>query len=194
MNNINYTNLFNTTLSSSATNMATNNIWQLSWNPKNYDTRGRMLAAAASEEKRNMIQSWGRSPITNISKIKTGDIVYISSKKKMHRQSCCYPAISTVYRNYQWWICQKSGWAWGAPWQSVVLSFAYHWILFRGISARSPRKPKYILQSNKCILEKLNVEISRSTIYNSEIVIYYKNWSFFSRWCKGIPHFIFELV
>lgn len=62
--------------------MATNNIWQLSWNPKNYDTRGRMLAAAASEEKRNMIQSWGRSPITNISKIKTGDIVYISSKKK----------------------------------------------------------------------------------------------------------------
>ncbi len=61
--------------------MATNNIWQLSWNPKNYDTRGRMLAAAASEEKRNMIQSWGRSPITNISKIKTGDIVYISSKK-----------------------------------------------------------------------------------------------------------------
>ena len=81
-NSINYTNLFNTTLSSSATNMATNNIWQLSWNPKNYDTRGRMLAAAASEEKRNMIQSWGRSPITNISKIKTGDIVYISSKKK----------------------------------------------------------------------------------------------------------------
>ena len=82
LNNINYTTLFNTTLSSSATNMASNNIWQLSWNPKNYDTRGRMLAAAASEEKRNMIQSWGRSPITNISKIKTGDIVYISSKKK----------------------------------------------------------------------------------------------------------------
>ena len=58
------------------------NIWQLSWNPKNYNSEGRMLAAAASEEKRNMIQSWGRSSITNIDKIKTGDIIYISCAKK----------------------------------------------------------------------------------------------------------------
>ena len=62
--------------------MATNNIWQLSWNSKNYDAEGRMLSAAASEEKRNMIQSWGRSSITNIGKIKTGDTIYISCKKK----------------------------------------------------------------------------------------------------------------
>ena len=41
-----------------------------------------MLAAAASEENRNMIQSWGRSSITNIGKIKTGDTIYISCKKK----------------------------------------------------------------------------------------------------------------
>ena len=41
-----------------------------------------MLSAAASEEKRNMIQSWGRSSITNIGKIKTGDTIYISCKKK----------------------------------------------------------------------------------------------------------------
>ena len=58
------------------------NIWQLSWNSKSYNAEGRMRAAAASESGKIMTQSWGRSSTTNIDKIKTGDILYISCNKK----------------------------------------------------------------------------------------------------------------
>ena len=72
-------------------------IWQLSWNAKNYDAEGRMLAAAASESGKNILQSWGRSPITNIDKIKTGDIVYIScSKKCIGKAIVTQPFMQTV--------------------------------------------------------------------------------------------------
>ena len=57
-------------------------IWQLSWNEKSYNATERMLAAAASDEGKHMVQSWGNSPVKNISKIKQGDIVYISCNKK----------------------------------------------------------------------------------------------------------------
>ncbi len=57
-------------------------IWQLSWNFKNYDAIGRMAAASTSEDAKHLSQSWGRSPITNISKIKVGDTIYISCQKK----------------------------------------------------------------------------------------------------------------
>jgi len=56
--------------------------WQLSWNVKNYNASGRMLAAAASESGKNMTQSWGRSSTRNIDKVKVGDIMYISCQKK----------------------------------------------------------------------------------------------------------------
>ena len=58
------------------------NIWQLSWNSKSYNAEGRMRAAATSESGKIMTQSWGRSSTTNIDKIKTGDILYISCNKK----------------------------------------------------------------------------------------------------------------
>ena len=57
-------------------------IWQLSWNEKTYNATQRMFAAAASEEGKHIVQSWGRSSVKNISKIKRGDIVYISCNKK----------------------------------------------------------------------------------------------------------------
>jgi len=63
-------------------NMTTNTTWQLSWNPKTYDAKKRMLAAAASESGKNMLQSWGRSSDKNISKIKVGDDIYITCGKK----------------------------------------------------------------------------------------------------------------
>tara|TARA_B110000967_G_scaffold126102_1_gene128934 strand:+ start:636 stop:1028 length:393 start_codon:yes stop_codon:yes gene_type:complete len=56
--------------------------WQLSWNTKNYNASGRMLAAAASESGKNMIQSWGRTSTRNIDKVKVGDTMYISCQKK----------------------------------------------------------------------------------------------------------------
>ena len=68
--------------SSHITNTTMTNIWQLSWNPKTYNAEGRMRAAAASESGKIMTQSWGRSSTTNIDKIKTGDILYISCNKK----------------------------------------------------------------------------------------------------------------
>ena len=58
------------------------NTWQLSWNPKNYNAEGRMRAAAASENGRNMTQSWGRSSTSNINKIQVGDTIYISCNKE----------------------------------------------------------------------------------------------------------------
>jgi hypothetical protein len=57
-------------------------VWQLSWNHKNYDGERRMLTAAADERARNMTQSWGKTSTKNIAKIKVGDTIYISSKKK----------------------------------------------------------------------------------------------------------------
>lgn len=66
-------------------------IWQLSWNNKQYDGEQRMLAAAEAHKTCNlhdkdfachMKQSWGKSPTTNIKKIKVGDTIYISYKKK----------------------------------------------------------------------------------------------------------------
>ena len=68
--------------SSHITNTTMTNIWQLSWNSKTYNAEGRMRAAAASESGKIMTQSWGRSSTTNIDKIKTGDILYISCNKK----------------------------------------------------------------------------------------------------------------
>ena len=56
--------------------------WQLSWNEKSYKATERMLAAAASEEGKHMVQSWGNSSVKNINKIKSGDTVYISCNKK----------------------------------------------------------------------------------------------------------------
>jgi hypothetical protein len=56
--------------------------WQLSWNHKKYDFEGRLKAAAASDDSKYLMQSWGRSPTKNISKIKEGDTLYISCKKK----------------------------------------------------------------------------------------------------------------
>ena len=61
--------------------------WQLSWNAKNYNASGRMLAAAASESGKNMIQSWGRTSTRNIDKIKVGDTMYISCQKKWNEIS-----------------------------------------------------------------------------------------------------------
>ena len=66
--------------------MQTTNIWQLSWG-KNYDYIGRMEAAAASENGRNMMQSWGRKPLTHIGKIKVGDILYITCNGKCIMQA-----------------------------------------------------------------------------------------------------------
>ena len=62
--------------------MTTNTSWQLSWNATNYDAKGRMLAAAASESGKNMLQSWGRSSTKNVAKIKVGDDIYITCNKK----------------------------------------------------------------------------------------------------------------
>ena len=56
--------------------------WQLSWNEKSYKATERMEYAAADEKGRRMMQSWGNSSATNISKIKKDDIVYISCNKK----------------------------------------------------------------------------------------------------------------
>ena len=56
-------------------------IWQLSWNQKNYMFEERLQAACNNKLDRYMRQSWGRTPITNIDKIKRGDIVYISCAK-----------------------------------------------------------------------------------------------------------------
>ena len=56
--------------------------WQLSWNEKSYKATERMEYAAADEKGRHMMQSWGSNPVTNISKIKEGDTVYISCNKK----------------------------------------------------------------------------------------------------------------
>ena len=60
----------------------TQNTWQLSWNHKNYDSEKRMLAAAASENDKYVTQSWGRNSTKNISKIKKGDVIYISTRSK----------------------------------------------------------------------------------------------------------------
>ena len=65
----------------SITTMTTPQIWQLSWNSKNYMFEERLQAACANNIERSMLQSWGRSSVTNIDKIKRGDIIYISCAK-----------------------------------------------------------------------------------------------------------------
>ena len=63
----------------------TNNImsiWQLSWNPKNYNAVERLQLALQDEKYKTITQSWGRSSTKNISKIKAGDVIYISCAKK----------------------------------------------------------------------------------------------------------------
>lgn len=57
-------------------------IWQLSWNPKNYNAIERLQLALQDEKYKTITQSWGRSSTKNISKIKAGDVIYISCAKK----------------------------------------------------------------------------------------------------------------
>ncbi len=57
--------------------------WQLSWNHKNYNGEARVKKALENPETyTSMFQSWGRSSTSNIAKIKVGDTIYISCKKK----------------------------------------------------------------------------------------------------------------